>query len=115
MSDIGVGHWCTFVCGPSGGLDRTALGIAVYSDVDDLEYSRWCGQGKAEERGDWNAKYGEIQFSPPETWELMEKTLGRTGNSMSTVRWECGYATTVWDTNTWDRFYDELILNKWRQ
>ena len=106
---VSVGHWVAFVAGPSNGWDRTALGVAVYDDEGRLRWSRWAGQGKAEQRGDWKAEWLEIRFQPPESWAEMEQVLGRTGNAMSTVRWEGGYPTLAWDERLCISLYESVV------
>ena len=104
-----VGHWCAFVCGPSAGWDRTALGVVVYAADGNLAFSRWAGADKAKQRGDWKDEWPTLSFNPPATWEEMEKRLASTGNAMSTVRWEGGNPTLSWDDGINEALYRNVV------
>ena len=106
---MSAGRWVAFIAGRSSGWDRTALGVAVYDDEGQLQWSRWCGQEKAEVRGDWKPAWGEIQFRPPATWDEMEQIMARTGNAMSTIRWEGGHPTLAWDERICQSLYDSVV------
>ena len=105
----GVGHWCAFIAGPSTGWDRTLLGLALYDDQGTLTFADWVGLEKAERRGDWEPTYARVGFEPPATWEEMTKTLGRTGNAMSTIRWVEAGVTLAWDEAWAQTFYDNMM------
>lgn len=109
-----VGHWCAYIAGRPPGWDITALGIAIYDSDGALAYSKFANISKAIDRGDWsNTEFTTVTSLPfngvPENWEEMEKTLGRTGNAMSSLRWEGGLPTMVWAKDSGDKLFETVV------
>lgn len=89
-----TGHYAILVAGQPPGWDMTALGIAMYDEVGNLIHSRFEPLEKAIRRGDLPDTIDiKVPHSLPPTWEEMNETLMRTGNSMSIIRWCDGGAT----------------------
>ena len=104
-----AGHWCCLVAGPSTGWNRTAIGVALYDDQGNLAGARFDSLDRAIERGDLSEWAYDWALEPPENWKAMKKKLESTGNAMSTIRWEGGLGTMVWDQKMVDRLYEEVV------
>jgi hypothetical protein len=107
-----VGRWCALIVGPSGGWDRTIVGLAVYDGDGRLVFFKWTGMDKAILRGDWQRDWTEYTPDVPETWAEMEKRINRLGNLMSNVRWEAGYPTLTWEPKFCEDFYNKVVMNE---